>query len=179
MTRTAALTAAAVAGLAAALLALPAAARPYLMLDADDHGFSALDLGGIDRSQAGVAQATVIQAPLAGVEIDGRLAPLIERRVEVDCARPRWRVMSMTYADGQERAMGKAQGDQAWTGFSSDDLGATVQTALCRREYRQQAVSRFLNLGEILANYQAAHAKATPEPPTEKELLDRRFKNGH
>lgn len=169
----------AVLGLAIALLALPAAARPYLMLDADDQGFSALDLGGIDRSLTGVAQATVIQAPLAGVEIDGRLAPLVERRVEIDCARPWWRVMSTSYADGQERTMGKDQGDQAWAAFSDDDLGATVQAAVCRREYRQQAVSRFLNLGEILANYQAAHAKATPEPPTEKDLLDRRFRNSH
>ena len=179
MTRTMGLTGAALAGLAAVLLALPAAARPYLMLDADDHGFSALDLGGIDRSLTGVAQATVIQAPLAGVEIDGRLAPLVERRVEIDCARPWWRVMSTAYADGQERTMGEDRSDQAWAAFSNDDLGATVQAAVCRREYRQQAVSRFLNLGEILSNYQAAHARATPEPPTEKELLDRRFKNSH
>jgi hypothetical protein len=179
MIETRVLGAAVLAGLAAALIALPAAARPYLMLDADDHGFSALDLGGIDRSQPGLAEATVIQAPLAGVEVDGRLAPLVERRVAVDCARPWWRVVSTSYADGQERVMGKGEGDQAWTAYDIDDVGAAVQAAACRREYRQQAVSRFLNLGEILANYQAAHAKAKPEPPTEKELLDQRFKNGH
>jgi hypothetical protein len=178
MTRTTTLNAA-VLGMALALLALPAAARPYLMLDADDWGFSALDLGAIDRSQAGAPQATVIQAPLAGVEVDGRLAPLVERRVEVDCARPWWRVVSTSYADGQERTMGKGEGDQAWAPFGDADLGAAVQAAVCRREYRQQAVSRYLNLGEILTNYQAAHAKGAPEPPTEKELLDRRFKNGH
>ena len=54
-----------------------------------------------------------------------------------------------------------------------------VQAAACRREYSQQLVSRYLNLGEILANFQAAHAKAAPEPPTEKELQDRKFRNGH
>ena len=77
------------AGLAAAVLALPAEARPYLMVDADDHGFKALDLGAINRSQPDQVQATLIEAPLAGVMIQGRLAPLVERRVEVDCSRPR------------------------------------------------------------------------------------------
>ena len=159
--------------------ALPAAARPYLMLDADQHGFQALDLGAVDRSQAGLAAATVIQAPLAGVEVGGKLAPLIERRVEVDCSSPRWRVQSIAYVDGQERAMGKGEGDGAWQAFGDDDVAATVQAAACRRQYRQQAVSRYLNIGEILANYQAAHAKAKPEPPTVKELQDRQFRNGH
>src|SRR6185312_5299120 len=80
------------AGLAGlVLLAQPAQARPYLMLDADDHGFKALDLGGIGRSQSDEAQATLIEAPLGGVMTDGKLAPLIERRVEVDCGQPRWR----------------------------------------------------------------------------------------
>jgi hypothetical protein len=167
-------------GILAALIALPAAARPYLMLDADDHGFKALDLGGIDRSQTGLAQATVIDAPLAGVTVDGKLAPLVERRVEVDCVQTRWRVMSVTYVDGQERPMGKDEAAaQPWTAFSADDVAATVQAAACRRQFRQQAVSRYLNLGEILANYQAAHAKAAPEPPSEKELLARKFRNGH
>lgn len=159
--------------------ALPAAARPYLMLDADAHGFKALDLGGVDRSQAGSARATVIEAPLAGVEVDGKLAPLVERRVEVDCATPRWRVQSVAYVDGQERAMGKGEGDAAWTTFGEDPVAQAVQAAACRRQYRQQAVSRYLNIGEILANYQAAHAEAKPEPPTAKELLERRFRNGH
>lgn len=159
--------------------ALPAAARPYLMLDADNHGFQALDLGAIDRSQDGSVGVTVIQAPLAGVEVDGKLAPLIERRVRVDCANPRWRVESVAYVDGQERAMGKGQGDEAWQAFGEADVGQTVQAAACRRQYRQQAVSRYLNIGEILANYQAAHAEAKPEPPTLKELQDRQFKNGH
>ena len=40
-------------------------------------------------------------------------------------------------------------------------------------------MSRYLNLGEILANYQAAHAKAAAEPMTEKELQTRKFQNGH
>lgn len=159
--------------------AQPAAARPYLMLDADDHGFEALDLGGVDRSVAGVAKATVIQAPLAGAEIDGKLAPLVERRVDVDCAGRRWRVESTTYVDGQERVMGTGEGEGAWTAFGGDGIAPAVQAAACRREYRQQSVSRYFNIGEILANYQAAHAEAKPEPPTEKELLDRQFKNSH
>jgi hypothetical protein len=171
--------AAAIGLMLAVTAALPAAARPYLMLDADDHGFQALDLGAVDRSQAGLAKATVIEAPLAGVEVDGKLAPLIERRVEIDCAAPRWRVQQAAYVDGQERAMGKAEGGEAWQAFGEDDVGATVQAATCRRQYRQQAVSRYLNIGEILANYQAAHAKAKPEPMTAKELQDRQFKNGH
>jgi hypothetical protein len=159
--------------------ALPAAARPYLMLDADDHGFEALDLGAVDRSQEGSVKVTVVQAPLAGVEVDGKLAPLVERRVEVDCAGPRWRVESVAYVDGQERAMGRGESDGAWQAFGEADVGQTVQAAACRRQYRQQAVSRYLNIGEILANYQAAHAKPKPEPPTLKELQDRQFRNGH
>ena len=171
--------AAAIALLLALTAALPAAARPYLMLDADDHGFQALDLGGIDRSQAGVAKATVILAPLSGIDVDGKLAPLAERHVAIDCASPRWRTESTDYVDGQERAMGNDAGDSSWTPFGEDGVAPMVQAAACRRQYRQQAVSRYLNLGEILANYQAAHAKAPPEPPTEKDLLARAFKNGH
>lgn len=158
---------------------LPAAARPYLMLDADQRGFQALDLGAVDRSQAGVAKATVILAPLAGVEVDGKLAPLVERRVEIDCANPRWRVDEVAYVDGQERVMGRAPGDGAWQAFGQDEVAGAVQAAACRRQYRQQAVSRYLNLGEILANFQAAHAEAKPERPTAKELRDRQFKNNH
>jgi hypothetical protein len=167
------------AGLAAAVLALPAQARPYLMLDADDHGFRALDLGGIDRSQPGQVQATLIEAPLAGVMTEGKLAPLIERRVEIDCGQPRWRVLSTAWLDGKEQALGQDQTPQDWAAFGKDDPGFAVQAAACRREYRQQLVSRYLNLGEILANFQAAHAKAAPEPLTEKELQDRKFRNGH
>jgi hypothetical protein len=173
------LRAAAIGALVAFAAALPAAARPYLMLDADGHGFQALDLGSVDRSQAGLAKATVIEAPLAGIEVDGKLAPLVERRVEIDCASPRWRVEQIAYVDGEERAMGKGEADAAWRPFAQDDVAATVQAAACRRQYRQQAVSRYLNIGEILANYQAAHARAKPEPPTAKELRDRQFRNGH
>jgi hypothetical protein len=168
------------AGLAAAaLLALPAQARPYLMLDADDHGFQALDLGGIDRSQPGQALATVIEAPLAGVTIDGKLAPLIERRIAVDCSQARWRSLSTAWLDGKEQALGQDKTAQDWKAFGQDDVGSVVQAAACRREYKQTLVSRYLNLGEILANYQAAHAKAAPEPQTEKELQARKFANGH
>jgi hypothetical protein len=167
------------AGLAAAVLASPVQARPYLMLDADDHGFKALDLGGIERQPPDQVQATMIEAPLAGVTTQGRLAPLVERRVEVDCARPRWRFLSTAWLDGKEQTLGQEQTSGDWTAFGQDDVGPVVQAAACRREYRQQLVSRYLNLGEILANYQAAHAKAAPEPPTEKELQARKFANGH
>jgi hypothetical protein len=162
-----------------AAAAQPALARPYLMLDADDRGFRALDLGGIDRNQPSQVQATVIEAPLAGVMTDGKLAPLIERRVEIDCSQPRWRVLSTAWLDGKEQPLGRDPTAQDWAAFGADDPGSTVQAAACRREYRQQLVSRYLNLGEILANYQAAHAKAAPEPLTEKELQDRKFRNGH
>lgn len=168
-----------VIGLAAAALATPAAARPYLMLNADDHGFQALDLGGVDRSRAGLAQATLIEAPLAGVMTDGKLAPLVERRMEVDCAEPRWRVLSTAWLDGKEQTLGQDQTARDWSAFGQDDLAPVVQAAACRRQYRQALVSRYLNLGEILANYQAAHAKAAPQPLTRKEIQDRKFKNGH
>ena len=167
------------AGLAAAVLALPAQARPYLMLDADNHGFKALDLGGVDHNQPNQAQATLIEAPLGGVMTGGKLAPLVERRVEIDCAEPRWRVLSTAWLDGKEQALGRDAAAMDWTAFGQDDVGPAVQAAACRREYKQALVSRYLNLGEILANYQAAHAKAAPEPLTQKELQDRKFKNGH
>ena len=168
-----------IAGLAALVLALPAQARPYLMLNADDKGFQALDLGGIDRSQPGLVKATTIDAPLAGVTTGGKLAPLVERRVEIDCAQPRWRVLSTAWLDGKEQALGQDAAAKDWTAFGQDDIGPSVQAAACRREFRPQLVSRFLNLGEILANYQAAHAKGAPEPQTAKELQDHKFKNGH
>lgn len=166
-------------GLMIGALALPAAARPYLMLNADDHGFQALDLGGIDRSRQGVAEATVIDAPLAGAQAGDKLAPLVERRMEIDCLEPRWRVLTTAWLDGREQALGKDEAARSWTSFAGDDVAPVVQAAVCKRDYRQQAVSRYLNLGEILANFQAAHAKAAPEPPTEKELLDRKFRNSH
>jgi hypothetical protein len=168
-----------IAGLAAVVLALPAQARPYLMLDADDRGFKALDLGAIDHGQPGQAQATLIEAPLGGAMTGGKLAPLVERRVEVDCMEPRWRVLSTAWLDGKEQALGQDHTAQDWAPFGQDGVGPAVQAAACRREYRQQLVSRYLNLGEILANYQAAHAKAAPEPLTQKELQDRKFRNGH
>jgi hypothetical protein len=167
------------AGLAAAILALPAQARPYLMLDADDHGFKALDLGGINRTRPDQVQATLIEAPLAGVTVQGKLAPLIERRVEVDCSQARWRFLSTAWLDGKEQALGQEQTAEDWKAFGQDDLGPVVQAAACRREYRQQLVSRYLNLGEILTNYQAAHAKAAAQPRTAKELQARKFANGH
>ena len=167
------------AGLAAVVVSLPAQARPYLMVDADDHGFKALDLGAINRSQPDQVQATLIEAPLSGVMVQGKLAPLVERRVEVDCGQPRWRFLSTAWLDGKEQSLGQEQTTADWTRFGQDDLGSAVQAAACRREYRQQLVSRYLNLGEILANYQAAHAKAAPEPMTEKELQTRKFQNGH
>lgn len=161
-----------------ALWALPAQARPYLMLNADDHGFQALDLGGIDRSQPGTVLATFIDAPLAGIPVDDRLAPLAERRIEVDCTGARWRVQSVAYVDGREQAMGQNGEAGDWTPTVGDDIAAAAQAALCQRRYNQAMVSRYLNLGQILANFQSAHSKAAAELQTEKELLDRRYRNG-
>jgi hypothetical protein len=161
-----------------ALVALPARARPYLMLNADDRGFQALDLGGIDRSQPGTVQATLIDAPLAGIPVDDRLAPLAERRIEVDCAGAWWRVRSVVYVDGREQAMGQNDEAGEWTPTVGDDIAEAVLAAVCRRRYNQAMVSRYLNLGQILANFQSAHSKAATEPQTEKDLLDRRYRNG-
>jgi hypothetical protein len=160
------------------LTAGPAFARPYLMLYADDAGFKALDLGGMDRTQSGQVEVTLIEAPLAGAPVNGRLAPLIERRVQVSCGQPTSRLISTAYVDGQENQMGSDPISGAWRPFGPDPLGPQVQAAACERKYRQQAVSRFLNLGEILANYQAAHARAKPEPIPEKDRLDRAYRNG-
>ena len=168
-----------IAAIAAIALALPAQARPYLMLNADDKGFQALDLGGIDRTQPSLVKATTIDAPLAGVMTGGKLAPLVERRVEIDCAQPRWRVLSTAWLDGKEQALGQDPTAKDWAAFGQDDVGPIVQAAACRREFRSQLVSRYLNLGEILANFQAAHAKGAAEPRTAQELQDHKFKNGH
>ncbi|MGZ3279777.1 MAG: hypothetical protein ACXU82_15770 [Caulobacteraceae bacterium] len=167
------------AGLAAAVLALPAQARPYLMLNADDHGFQALDLGGIDRSRQGLAQATLIEAPLAGIMTGGKLAALVARRVEIDCAGSRWRVLSTAWLDGKEQTLGQDPAAHDWTAFGQDDAAPAAQAAACRREFSQALVSRYLNLGEIVTNYQAAHAKAAPQPMTDKEIRDHKFRNGH
>lgn len=168
-----------VAGVVAGAIAAPAQARPYLMLTADDRGFTALDLGGLDRSRPGLVQATLIEAPLAGVSAGGKLAALVERRVEIDCTAPRWRVLSTAWLDGKEQPLVQDNSTLDWKSFAGDDAAPTAQVAACRREYRQALVSRYLNLGEIVANYQAAHAKAAPEPLTQKELNDRQFRNGH
>ncbi len=164
--------------LAALCLAAPAAARPYLMLYADDRGFKALDLGGIDRGQPGQVEVTLIEAPLAGAPVDGKLAPLIERRVQISCLEDVWRWATVSYLDGREQVMSKEDPQDEWRPFAGDELAPTIKSAACQRVYRQQAVSRFLNLGEILANYQAAHARGKPEPPTEKELTTRAYNNG-
>ena len=166
-------------GLAIAATAPSAQARPYLMLNADEHGFQALDLGGLDRSQPGVVQATLIEAPLAGVRAGGTLAALVERRVEIDCSQPRQRVLSTAWLDGKEQPLASDHTAEAWAAFGQDEVAPAVQAAACRREFNQALVSRYLNLGEVVANYQAAHAKAAPEPMTAKELQDRKFKNGH
>jgi hypothetical protein len=149
------------------------------MLNADDRAFQALDLGGIDRTRPAVAQATLIEAPLAGVMTGGQLAALVERRVDVDCAQPRWRVLSTDWLDGKEQVLGADKTAGEWLAFGQDGFGPAMQAAACRREYRQALVSRYLNLGEIVANYQAAHAKALPQPLTKKELDARHFANGH
>lgn len=167
------------AGLAAAAIAAPAQARPYLMLNADERAFQALDLGNVDRTRPALAQATLIEAPLAGAMTGGQLAALVERRVEIDCAQPRWRVLSTDWLDGKEQVLGADKTAQDWTAFGQDGLGPAAQAAACRREFKQTLVSRYLNLGEIVANYQAAHAKALPQPLTKKEIDARKFARGH
>ncbi len=161
-----------------ALAALPAQARPYLMLNADDRGFQVLDLGAIDRSQPGTALALLIDAPLAGAPVGERLAPMVERRIEVDCTLARWRVLSVAYVDGQEQVMSRDGAAGTWRPTAGDEILTAAQDAACRRQFNPAKVSRYLNIGQILANYQSAHAKAAPEPQTEKELLDRRYRNG-
>ena len=161
-----------------AFIALPTQARPYLMLNADERGFQALDLGGIDRSQPGTVQAVLIDAPLAGIPVADQLAPLAERRIEVDCAGAWWRVRSVAYVDGKEQPMGGDYDMGEWTPIAGDEIAAVVQAAVCERRYNQAMVSRYFNLGQILANFQAAHSKAAPEPQTEKDLLARRYRNG-
>jgi hypothetical protein len=225
---------------AGVLAALPAAARPYLLLSADNTGFQALDLGDFVRTPAspypedrvlrpaetgpeaapstperfgaagprlrdsrtegvlgageGAAriapraaahplfvpdrvEATLISAPLAGAPYgDKQLAPLVKQRVEFDCREPRWRVSSQIYADAHEVVLAAGPAPQAWMSLDEDSAASRAQAALCRRQFRQAAVSRFLNVGEILANYQAAHSAAAPQPPTREQLLAERYK---
>lgn len=161
-----------------ALTTTPSQARPYLMLNADDRGFQALDMGSIDRSQPAAAQAVLLDAPLAGIPVGERLAPLAERRIEVDCAGGRWRVESTAYVDGMEQPLGQDEAAGDWAPVAGDDIAQAVQATLCQRQYNPAMISRYRNLGQILANFQSAHAKPAPEPPTEKDLMDRRFRNG-
>lgn len=223
------------------LAALPAAARPYLMLSADDKGFEALDIGDFvrtpvspyaddrvlrpaqeapvaaprpdnfpasgprlldPRTQGALApgegaaritprlaahpifvpdtvEATLISAPLAGAPYGDKLAPMVKQRVEFDCHEPRWRVLSRTYADAHEAVLATATTAQEWLPLDGNEVAAPAQAALCNHQFRQAAVSRFLNIGEILANYQAAHGAGAPQPQTREQLLAQRFKNSH
>ena len=163
---------------AAMALASTAQARPYLMLSADDRGFEALDLGDV-RPNGDVAQATLILAPLAGAPYSDKLAPLVKQKIEVACEVRRWRVVSADYTDAREVLLAHDPNAGDWSDFGQDDaLKSLVQNAACRKLYSQNLVSRYLNLGEILAGYQAAHSKAMPEPKTEQQLLAERAKAG-
>ena len=229
---------------AAILAALPAAARPYLLLSADDKGFQALDMGDFVRTPVspyaddrvlrpaqegpdssapaakpesfapggprlqdprtqgvlgageGAAritprapshplfvpdrvEATLISAPLTGAPYgDKLLAPMVKQRVEFDCREPRWRVLSQVYADAHEAVLATQTPSPAWLPLDNDTAAPLAQAALCKRQFRQAAVSRFLNVGEILANYQSAHGAGVPQPKTREQLLAERFKNG-
>jgi hypothetical protein len=124
-------------------------------------------------------QATLFWAPLAGAPYGDKVAPLVKERIEVDCHTPRWRILGSTYADAHETVLARAETTQEWQSFDDDPAAPLAQAALCRRQFRQAAVSRFLNVGEILANYQAAHGAGVPQPKTRKQLLAERFKNSH
>ncbi len=169
---------AAVAALACLAGAGSVQARPYLMLSADDTGFQALDLGDI-HVDGDMAQVTVIVAPLAGAPYSDKLAPLVKQKVQVACEENRWRLVSSDYTDAHEVLLARDENSQPWTTFGKADVKSLVQNAACRKLYSQNLVSRFLNVGEILAGYQAAHAKAAPEPKTQQQQLAERYKAGH
>jgi hypothetical protein len=172
-----------IASLAAglALAATPALARPYLMLSADPKGFQALDLGDITHQGLASAEVTLIDAPLAGAPFaDNKLAALVKRRMAVDCQAPRWRVLSASYTDSHEAVLASDPSPRDWQAYDAGDLVApVVQDAACLNRYAQQMVSRYLNIGEIFANYQRAWGKAAPEPLTEAQLQAQRFKYNH
>ena len=166
---------AALAALTYLALTTGAWARPYLMLHADDQGFTALDLGDI-HPNGDVAQATLILAPLAGAPYADKVAPLVKQKIEVACQVKRWRVVAAEYADAREVVLARDENAQTWADFGKDDLKSLVQNAACRKLYSQNLVSRHLNIGEILAGYQAAHSKAAPEPKTDRQTLAERTK---
>jgi hypothetical protein len=175
------LTIAALAAALAALAALPAQARPYLMLSSDEHGFEAMDLGNVRHDGIATAEATLITAPLAGAPYEGdKLAPVVERRVTVDCTSRRWRVTSTTWTDSHEVMLSSDQTVEDWRPFDDDDLiGPQVQDAACLSRFKQQLVSRYLNLGEIFTNYQRAWGRTAPETLTETQLLQQKFRDSH
>jgi hypothetical protein len=149
----------------------------------------------LDRSAAGVdhddlnaqmmrfrpqtVAVNLIDAPAAGALIGDRLAPMIRRRVEVSCDRPQWRTLSVAYLDAREKQLGEATTTGDWSDIGDDPVGRTVRTAACQRRYNAKAVSRYLNIGEILVNFQVAHARPAPQPPTREQLLAERYKNSH
>jgi hypothetical protein len=268
------LTTAAALSVACAFVAMPAAARPYLILSADDQGFQALDMGNVKRTPEGpdpsdrsivnhrppppppprarslrasaedaaaedkviaedkvraddkvrtddavraredqkfvsdqvragrlpddriaptaraeadaapefipaTVEVTLIDGFLAGSAYGDKVAPLVERRVEVDCAEDRWRTLSSTFVDAHEVVLASGTRGEDWRPFGGSVMGPVVQAAACKREYRQAAVSRYLNIGEVLANYQAAHGAGVPQPQTREQLLAQRYKNSH
>lgn len=124
-------------------------------------------------------EATLISAPLAGAPYGDKLAPMVKQRVEFDCHEPRWRMLSRAYTDAHEVLLGTAAVTQEWQDFGDDPAASLAQAALCKHQFRQAAVSRFLNVGEILANYQAAHGAGVPQPKTREQLLAEHFKNSH
>ena len=166
---------AALAALTCLALTTGARARPYLMLHADDQGFTALDLGDI-HPNGDVAQATLILAPLAGAPYADKVAPLVKQKIEVACQVKRWRVVSATYTDASEVVLARDDNAGDWVDFEHDEVKSLVQSAACLKLYSQNLVSRRLNIGEVLAGFQAAHSKAPPEPKTDQQLLAERAK---
>jgi hypothetical protein len=157
-------------------------ARPYLMLSADSRGFQAMDLSGVRHDGVDSAEATLITAPLTGAPDGGgdKLAPLVETRVTVDCAKPRWKVTSTAWTDAKEVVLSSDPSGRDWTTYAPDDLvWPKVQDAACLNRFTQQMVSRTLNLGQILANYQRAWGKTAPEPLTDDQLQKQKYQNAH
>ena len=157
----------------------PGQARPYLMLAADDKGFRAADLGGIKRQGTDSAQITLIDAPLAGVSFGGAVAALMEEQVEFECQGTRWRTLSIHYADAKEVTMGDEPAAGDWRAIGGDPLLAAAKEAACLRRYNQGLVSRILNLGAMVTNYQKAWGPAPAEPLTRQQLAKQRFDAGH
>jgi hypothetical protein len=173
------LIAAATFGAALAALAGQADARPYLMVAADNTGFTALDLGNIVQQGIDTAQVTLISAPLAGAPYADKVAALKMDRLEFECVGDRYRLVSATYTDAKEVEVALDRNGAPWAAVGDDPTLITARDAACLRRYKANLVSRDLNLGEIVANYHRAWSPPASEPPTELDLIKRKWELSH